>query len=93
LDPKKSSFSWVSLLPGKFLELGLDFVLEMIECRRTGACCCQPLHLLPDLYRRTTQPILWLVVRNLVDLPVYFVDGSVERWAADQLETRESACF
>jgi len=68
LDPKKGLFSWVSLLPGKFLELGLDFVLEMIECRRTGA----------------TQPILWLVIRDLVDLPVYFVNGSVERWAANQ---------
>ena len=93
MDPKKDSFSWVSLLPGKFLELGLDLVLKMIECRRTGACCCQSSYLLPDLCRRTTQPILWLVVRNFVDLPVYFVNGSVERWAADQLETRVSACF
>ena len=93
LVQKKDSFSWVSLLPGKLLELGLDFVLEMIECRGTGTCCCQPSHLLPDVYRRTTQPILWLVVRDFVDLPVCFVDGSIECWAADQLEQTESACF
>ena len=33
------------------------------------------------------------MVRDLVYLPVNFVNGSVERWAADQLETRESAYF
>lgn len=35
--------------------------------------------------RHTAQPVLGLVVWDLVDLAVCFLDGAVEGWAADEL--------
>jgi hypothetical protein len=80
---------WRALLPGEFSNLVLYFVLEVVECRRTGPWKeCQYTNSIEKHMsgcKRTASAILLFQFGELVDLAVCFLDGSIECRRTDQL--------
>jgi hypothetical protein len=74
-----------TFLPGKLLELRLQLVLEVVECRGTSSYqSCQDCNTHKACGERTAS-ILGLEIRKSVDLAVCLVNGSIECWASHEL--------